>query len=113
MYENLNPHEYFRMFGTLTEAHMRELLDKEVNSPDLSAVRVHVEEAKAGLPEEDFLEDLTQRLGALTKKLRGDNRKDAQALVEYASDLHQRVFNQGDYGRSEIKLALNHLNGVK
>ena len=66
MYENLNPHEYFRMFGTLTEAHMRELLDKEVNSPDLSAVRVHVEEAKAGLPEEDFLEDLTQRLGALT-----------------------------------------------
>ena len=66
MYENLNPHEYVRMFGTLTEAHMRELLDKEVNSPDLSAVRVHVEEAKAGLPEEDFLEDLTQRLGALT-----------------------------------------------
>lgn len=106
---NLTPREQFRINGQLSPETTEELLDNAEALLKAEGVSSQVQEALGCYPGEDFLAGLIDSLQTLAKRLRGDNREALLGLVEQAEDLQQCVFNEGDYGRSELREALKTL----
>lgn len=106
---NLTPREQFRMNGQLSPETTEELLDNAEALLKAEGASAQVQEALGCYPGEDFLAGLIDSLQTLSKRLRGDNRESLLGLIEQAEDLQQCVFNEGDYGRSELREALKTL----
>lgn len=99
---NLTPREAYRLNGSLPDSLIESLLDNVEAVTNAEGVSAHVQEALGCFPKEDFLASFIEDLYTLSKRLRGDNKAEALSLIEKAEDLQQCVFNQGDYGRSEL-----------
>lgn len=106
---NLTPREQFRMNGQLNAETTEELLDNAEALLEVEGVSAQVQEAVGCFPKEDCLTDLLDSLNILSKRLRGDNRTALLGLIEQAEELQQSLFNEGDYGRSELREALKTL----
>lgn len=111
---NLTHAEQYRINGTLSAEAIESLLDTSEALEKAEGVTSQLSEALGCYPAEDFLASFIEDLHNLSKRLRGDNRDEALRLIESAEDLQQCVFNEGDYGRSELREALKTLedNGL-
>lgn len=111
---NLTHAEQYRINGTLSAEAIESLLDTSEALEKAGGVTSQLSEALGCFPAEDFLASFIDDLHELAKRLRGDNRAEAMRLIESAEDLQQCVFNEGDYGRSELREALKTLedNGL-
>lgn len=58
---------------------------------------------------EDALCGLIEMIRNLRANVRGANRADCDAILEAANDLQMCMFNDGDYGRSELHKVLSAL----
>jgi len=102
---NLTPREAYRINGQLSPECIESLLDYQESIAGCENVSAQVSEALGCFPAEDFLASFIEDLHALSRNLRGANREEALRLIESAEDLQQCVFNEGDYGRSELREA--------
>jgi hypothetical protein len=102
---NLTPREAYRLNGQLSHELIESLLDTVETVEGAEGVSCHVQEAIGCFPKEDFLASFIDDLYKLSKRLRGENKAEALHLIEKAEDLQQCVFNEGDYGRSELREA--------
>lgn len=102
---NLTPREAYRLNGSLSTELIESLLDNAEAVSNAEGVSAHVQEALGCFPKEDFLASFIDDLYRLSKRLRGENKAEALSLIEKAEDLQQCVFNEGDYGRSELREA--------
>ena len=109
---SLTPSEQYRINGTLSAETIESLLDNAEAVSKAEGVYAHVQEALGCFPREDFLTGLIDDLHKLSQRLRGDNKAIALSLIEQAEDLQQCVFNEGDYGRSELREANKTLEAV-
>ena len=109
MFSSLTPKEHYRLTGTLRDEDVEALLAAGEGAADVDTAVVKIEEGMSGLYSEDFLCDLMDDMRKLQTNLRGANREAMTALIAKAEDLQQQLFNQGDYGRSELKDALKAL----
>ncbi|WP_374335401.1 hypothetical protein [Methyloversatilis sp.] len=109
MFSSLTPSEHYRLTGTLRDEDIDALLLAVEEGTDVETAVVKIEEGMSGLYSEDFLCDLMNDMRKLQTNLRGANREAMTALIAKAEDLQQQLFNQGDYGRSELRDALKAL----
>ena len=79
--------EVFRMTGTLPESRIEKLLEKTANIRDLSDEARAIDDIKAGLPSEDFLFHVKERLNRLAKNLRGNNREELAGIIEVLDEI--------------------------
>lgn len=114
MFSNLTPQEHYRLTGTLREEDIDKFLAMETVDYDdaVSSAITKIEEGMSGLYSEDFLCDLMDDMRNLQKNLRGANREAMTALIAKTESMQQELFNQGDYGRSELKDAITELEGI-
>lgn len=110
MSSNLTHAEYFRLYGSLTEERIQELLDLEATAPKVESAIVHIQEGMAQFPAEDFLEPIKQRLLELEKNIRGANKETMKGIIESLDDLAQCTFYGADAGRDELRKALSELS---
>jgi hypothetical protein len=94
---------------TSTPAEM-ELLARLENAIDalddrvpMEAVSDAVTEASAQYPEEDFLDKIIDRINALAKNLRGENREDAKSISNDLFQLGDTINKAAEYGREKLK----------
>ena len=109
---SLTPAEQYRINGQLSPETIESMLDNAESIERCDGVSVQVTEALGCFPAEDFLASFIEDLHKLSKRLRGENREEALRLIESAEDLQQCVFNEGDYGRSELREALKTLESA-
>jgi len=109
---NLTPAEQYRINGTLSAETIESLLETSEALEKAQDITGQLSEALGCYPAEDFLASFIDDLHKLAKRLRGDNRDEAMRLIESAEDLQQCVFNEGDYGRSELREARKTLEDV-
>jgi hypothetical protein len=107
---NLTHEEYFRMYGTLTEQRISDLLDEASAAPNVEGATIHINEGMAQFPAEDFLEPIKTRLIELQQNVRGANKDTLQGIIEALDDLAQITFYAADAGRDELQKALNDLS---
>ena len=101
---NLTNREAYRL-GCLSQESIEALIDREESIEAVDGVTHQISEALGCYPGEDFLVELIDSLQVLRNGLRGANREHCQRIIEQAEDLQQCVFNEGDYGRSELREA--------
>ena len=106
---NLTMAEHYRLFGTLSEQHVEEVLAKGLDDFDPSDVSVHINEAMCGMYSEDFLAHHINSLYEFKKRLRGQNREALQDIINEMESSAQDLFNEGDYARDELRKALSAL----
>ena len=106
-YSNLSAKEHFRLNGQVPEDMLETLLDRAGALESLGGLDAHLSEAKGCYPAEDFIEPIRWQLQELHKTLRGANREKLGGILESLDDLAQCIFNQTDYGRDELRKALN------
>lgn len=82
-------------------------LDELAGRPEADAIDARVTEAIAQYPEEDFLDELADRVFELGEKLRGDNKAEAHAIAKELTELGQTVANAAAYGAEELNQILN------
>lgn len=107
MFKNLTPEEEYRLTGQVTGENLEELLDVYQDNRDMDGVDDKIEEAMAQFPAEDFLSDAISELHEIAKRLRGQNKEDLLGVIESLDDIAQCTFNASDYGRDELRKALN------
>ena len=116
-FSNMTVVEEFNLNGTLSQETIEQNIDllesihQLQDSVDDVDSKIH--DAKCQFPEEDFLNEIINRIGTLAKKLRGDNKDEAMAIAECLEDIAQCTFNAADYGRSELQDAQNIIEEIK
>ena len=75
-------------------------LDDMVSMEDVSDT---VTEASASYPEEDFLDDIIDRINRLAKNLRGENKEEAKSISEDLFELGNEILRSAEYGREKLK----------
>ncbi len=100
MFSSLSNEEYFNLRGTLPADRIEELLNDNSNKVDLEDIPF---DAILGqLPAEDFTASVEERLHALSKKLRGDNKQEILAIIAELSDMAQCQFYAADHAREIV-----------
>lgn len=107
---NLTHEEYFRIYGTLTEQRISELLDEVSAAPNVESVAIHINEGMGQFPAEDFLEAIKTRLVELQKNVRGQNKEDLKGIIEALDDVAQTTFYAAEAGRDELQKALTQVS---
>lgn len=106
---SLTPREHWRLYGRLPEDAIEDLLDAQERKEQVAGVAPYIKEAMGQFPAEDFLSQVINRVHALARKVRGDNREEALAIAEVLDDVAQTTFYAADHGRSELRNALKEL----
>ena len=106
-HSSLSAKEHFRLNGQVPVDMLETLLDRADALESLGGLDAHLSEANICFPGEDFLEPIRWELQELHKTLRGANREKLGGSLESLDDLAQCIFIQTDYGRDEIRKALN------
>ena len=106
-HSSLTPKEHFRLNGQVPADMLETLLDRADALESLGGLDAHLSEAKGCFPGEDFIEPVRWQLQDLHRSLRGANREKLGGILESLDDLAQCIFNQTDYGRDELRKALN------
>jgi len=75
-------------------------LDDMVSMEDVSDT---VTEASASYPEEDFLDEIIDRINRLAKNLRGENKEFAESISEDLFELGSEISRAAEYGREKLK----------
>lgn len=102
---SLTPREHLKLHGALPASQLEDLIDWRERTEDVADSTAYLDEARGQFPAEDFLSGPIERLHAIAKRLRGDNRSDLLAIIESLDDVAQCTFNAADYGRSELDKA--------
>ena len=103
---NLTAEESLRLYGRLSRSMVEDLLERSQGLEDAQGAEAHIQEAMAQFPAEDFLSPIIERLNELRKNLRGANKEELGCIIESLDDLAQCTFNAVDYGRDELRKAL-------
>lgn len=103
---NATAEEEYRLTGKVTGERLERLLDRSEALSRLSDMDALIEEGMSQYPSEDFLFDAIERLHELAKRLRGDNKETLIGIIESLDDIAQTTFYDADYGRGELKKAL-------
>ena len=106
-YSNLSAREHLRLNGQVPADMLETLLDRAGALESLGGLDAHLSEANGCYPAEDFIEPVRWQLQDLHTSLRGANREKLGGILESLDDLAQCIFNESDYGRDEIRKALN------
>ena len=106
-YSSLTPKEHFRLNGQVPVDMLETLLNRADALESLGGLEAHLSEANICFPGEDFLEPIRCELQELHKTWRGANREKLGGILESLDDLAQCIFDESDYGRDEIRKALN------
>ena len=106
-YSSLSAKEHFRLNGQVPVDMLETLLDRADALESLGGLDAHLSEAKGCFPGEDFIEPVRWQLQDLHRSLRGANREKLGGILESLDDLAQCIFNESDYGRDEIRKALD------
>ena len=106
-YSSLSPKEHFRLNGQVPGDMLETLLDRADALETLGGLDAHLSEANGCFPAEDFIEPIRWQLQDLHRSLRGANREKLGGILESLDDLAQCIFNESDYGRDEIRKALD------
>lgn len=111
---NLSPREVFRIYGTLPDNMIEDLLDTQDAADATCGASPYIEEAMTMYPGEDFIdqEGVFDDLRAIAASVRGDNRKAVQAVIEKLEGLQLGVSRQSEYGIDELRKALKSMEGA-
>lgn len=100
---NMTDEEVFRMTGNLPPDRVEKLLNRQDTEEIINSINVYASEARMTV-EEDFLSDQTTRLFEIAKKLRGDNRKDLEEVIEEIRLSVQEMVNAASYSNEQLDL---------
>ena len=106
-HSNLSAREHLRLNGQVPADMLETLLDRADALESLGGLDAHLSEANGCYPAEDFIEPVRWQIQDLHTSLRGANREKLGGILESLDDLAQCIFNESDYGRDEIRKALN------
>ena len=106
-HSNLSAREHLRLNGQVPADMLETLLDKEEMLNSITGIEAHLSEANICFPAEDFLEPIRWQLQDLHRSLRGANREKLGGILESLDDFAQCIFNESDYGRDELRKALD------
>jgi len=109
---NLTAEEEYRLTGTVTGRRAEELLDASDKVKAYDGIQAYIQEAKGCFVKEDFLGGVTTDLTDLATSLRGDNRIKLLSLIEEIERYVTDAIRDGEYGASELQLALNSINSA-
>lgn len=62
-----------------------------------------VAEASSQYPEEDFLDEIIDRINALAKNLRGENKEECELIGNDLFHLSNEISRAAEYGREKLK----------
>lgn len=62
-----------------------------------------VAEASSQYPEEDFLDEIIDRINALAKNLRGENKEECELISNDLFELGNEISRAAEYGREQLK----------
>lgn len=102
---SLTPREQFNLSGGLPAPVIEALLDTVDSLPDTSAVKTYIKEARSPVSE-DFLDTHLDKLNALAKRLRGDNRVELLSIIESLTDASLEVARAIEYSDEQLTSAL-------
>jgi hypothetical protein len=105
---NVGYREHLNLHGTLPLSEIEALVDRveDIDSNDLSGIEIHINEAKAQFPDEDFLAEPIERLGELAKRLRGVNRETVESIVAELEVISAAQAAATEFAISEFKAAI-------
>lgn len=111
----LTDEEQFRVTGTLTPDRIEPLLDLKQRLGDeaQSSVIIHMQEAMAQFPDEDFLETIMGQLTVLTSHLRGSNKDLAVTILEALRVEQETIACATEYAIDEMHKAVTVLRGTE
>jgi hypothetical protein len=111
---SMTPEEEFRIFGKISRASTEMLLDvyAAVGDGGVDDVQIHVQEALAQYPAEDFLSGILRQLNILVANVRGSNKEKLLGIIESLDDVAQTTHYATEYGRGELYVALNKIKPV-
>ena len=104
---NLSPKESLRVYGSLPEDHILDLIEDSEKLEKLEDSILSLQDAKAGYPEEDFLEPILDLLNELHNGLRKSATKEAlKNIIEQVEDLQLEQARSAEYGLDIINKVL-------
>lgn len=103
---NLTNDELYRLTGTLPSARIEALIETAELYEKITGSEAHIIEARGSYPDEGFLYHVIERLNAVAKSVRGDNRQEILSIVSALEQIDQDVTNDAEYGRDELRKAL-------
>ena len=83
------------------------LADNEAAQDGQESAQVYINEAMTQYPSEDSLQHIISAMHALCKSIRGDNRTALLAIVEDLTQAQSDLMHAGEYGKDELKKAIN------
>lgn len=101
----LTNEEFYRLYGHLTPERIESLLDiaSEDRSADIEGALIHIREAKAGFPGEDFLSGVVSDLHKALDKVRGAHIKELLwKAIRNLEDIEQQTASSEEHGREEL-----------
>jgi hypothetical protein len=110
---NMTAAEQLRYTGSVDRETLEALVETERYAEAIRDIDANIEEAMCQYPAEDFLQEVLTSLHELMKSVRGSNRDAVQGIIESLDDIAQTTFNAADYGRGELRAALNAVRGKK
>jgi hypothetical protein len=110
---HLTLEEEFRITGTLTAKRFEKLLDENALAQDVIDVDANIQEAMACFPAEDFMNPVRNKVHQMMARAKGSNKEALCELLEIVNDLSAEVFNSSDYGRQELRFAMDSINRAK
>jgi hypothetical protein len=101
---NLTHEEYFHLNGALSKERTEQLITEleEAQAFDVREYASEAQEACAGFPEEDCLQQCILDLQDFAKRLRGENKKDLLMLVEALQHMQSEIASNAEYGYSKL-----------
>lgn len=110
-FSNMTPREHFRLTGTVPGDILELLIEKSERLAEVQNIDGLLEDARAQFPDEDFLQEVIDRVNALAKNLRGANREAAARIAQSLDSISMTTMRSSEYGREQINLALKDLEG--
>lgn len=116
---NLTPEEALRLHGRVSDEQMNELLETHAAYEYVTGAAAHIEEARGGYVDEDFLngplrslEEHMRGLHVLLKKVRGENKEQVQQLIDSLKETiiaiegeKDEMVRSGEYSLEELEKA--------
>lgn len=105
-FSNMTAEEMYRATGTLSREKIEELLDAEAKLTQVKNIEGHLVDAHQ-FPNEDFLAGVTDKVRQVFERVHGENKKDLLHVIEMLDDIGMCTLNASQYGREELKQALD------
>lgn len=109
---NMTDEEVFRMTGNLPPDRVEKLLNRQDTEEVINSIDAYAYEARMTI-EEDFLSAQITSLYEIAKKLRGDNRKDLEKVIEEIRSSVEEMVNAASYSNEQLDLIVKEVRKVQ